>query len=113
MHWRGSVLTREPILDAPTVVAREPETPIGAGLILARVAAASYLGTFAAWSTGILVLGAAKNGAAALLVPTGPSEGMAVSLGALVVLPLFTLALRRGAAPKADSSRLAAGGPLK
>ena len=70
MHWRGSVLTREPILDAPTVVARESDVQLGAATILARVAAASYIGTLAAWSAGILVLVAvlmAFNLAAVLL----------------------------------------------
>jgi hypothetical protein len=95
MHWRGSVLTREPILDAPITVARESDVPLGAAAILARVAAASYIGTLAAWSTGILVLGTVRHGATAF-VPTNPPEGMAVYLGALVVLPLVTLALRGG-----------------
>jgi hypothetical protein len=113
MHWRGSVLTREPILDAPTKVARDSDVPTGAGAILLRVAAASYVGTLAAWSAGVLVLGAARHGAEAF-VPAGPAEGIAVYLGALVALPLMTLALRgRPEAPQEDSPRLAAGGPLK
>ena len=113
MHWRGSVLTREPILDAPTKVARESDVPLGAGAILARVAAASYIGTLAAWSAGILVLGATRHGADAF-VPAGRPEGIAVYLGALVVLPLVTLALqRRPEAPAEETPRLAARGPLK
>jgi hypothetical protein len=113
MHWRGSVLTREPILDAPTVVAREPDVPVGAGVILARVAAASYVGTMAAWSVGILVLGAAQHGAMAF-VPPGAPEGIAAYLGALVALPLVPFALRgRSPAPGEGPPRLAIGGPLK
>ena len=113
MHWRGSVLTREPILDAPTMVARDSDVPVGAGVILARVAAASYIGTLAAWSTGILALGAAQHGATAF-VPTTPPEGMVAYLGALVVVPLVTLALRGKPEPsKRDTPRLAPGGPLK
>jgi hypothetical protein len=112
MHWRGSVLTREPILDAPTKVARESHVPLGAGVILARVAAASYIGTLTAWSTGILVLGAARHGTDAF-VPAGSPEGIAVYLGALVGLPLV-LALRSRPAPVDEGPpRLAAGGPLK
>ncbi len=110
MHLRGSVLTREPILDAPTVVARESSAPIGAGTILARVAAASYIGTLAAWSAGILVLGAFRHGPSAFL-PTGAPEGMVVYLGALVVVPLLTLAL--ATAPGRGRSRLASRGALK
>ena len=110
MHWRGSVLTREPILDAPTVVARGSDVPLGAGVILARVAAASYFGTLVAWTTGILVLGAARHGPDAF-VPPGSSEGIAFYLGALVALPFVTVAVRRR--PKEDGPRLAAGGPLK
>jgi hypothetical protein len=102
MHLRGSLLTRVPILDAPTVVAGEPSPPIGAGAILLRVAAASYVGTLAAWSAGILVLGALRNGPAAFL-PTGAPEGMAVYLGALVVLPLLTLALQSTGARSAPA----------
>ena len=113
MHWRGSVLTREPILDAPTTVARASDVPLGAGVILARVAAASYIGTLAAWSAGILVLGAAQHGTTAF-VPTGPPEGIAVYLGALVALPLAALALHgRPEAAEEAAPRLAAGGPLK
>ena len=112
MHWRGSVLTREPILDAPTTVARESDVPLGAAVILARVAAASYIGTMAAWSAGILVLGAARHGVTAF-VPPGAPEGIAVYLGALVGLPLV-LALRgRPGAPSEEAPRLAAEGPLK
>jgi len=113
MHLRGSVLTREPILDAPTTVARSSGAPVGAGVILARVAAASYLGTLAAWSAGILVLGAARHGADAFVAP-GPPEAIAVYLGTLVALPLATFVRQRR--PEALSEAppsLAAGGPLK
>jgi len=112
MHWRASVLTREPILDAPNKVARDSDVPLGAAVILARVAAASCLGTIAAWSTGILVLGAARHGADAF-VPTGSPEGIAVYLGALVALPLTLALRRRPRVPAEEAPRLAAGGPLK
>ena len=112
MHWRGSVLTREPILDAPTKFAHGPEVPLGAGVILARVAAASCIGTMTAWSTGILVLGVIRHGADAFVL-AGPPEGVAVYLGALVALPV-ALALRvRHTAPAEEAPRLAAEGPLK
>jgi hypothetical protein len=112
MHWRGSVLTREPILDAPTKVAREPDVPVGAGVILARVAAMSCLGTITAWSSGILVLGAVRHGLDAFVAP-GPPEGIAVYLGTLVALPL-ALALRgRPDAGSRGTSRLAPDGTLK
>ena len=110
MHLRGSVLTREPILEVATKDARQSDVSLGAGVILARVAAASYIGTLAAWTTGILVLGAARHGANAF-VPAGSPEGIAFYLGALVALPFVTLARRKG--PKDDRPRLAAGGPLK
>ena len=84
MHWRGSVLTHEPILDAPKTVARESDVPLGAGAILARVAAASYIGTLVVLLAGILVLGTVRHGASAL-----------------------------AATSAADAVRLAAGGPLK
>jgi hypothetical protein len=114
MHWRGSVLTREPILDVPTAVAHESDVPVGAGfIILARVAAVSYIGTLVAWSAGIVVLGAAQHGASAF-VPTGSPEGVVAYLGALIALPFVTLALRRRPEPaREDTSRLAGGRPLK
>ena len=84
MHWCASVLTREPILDAPTTVGRESDVPIGAGTILARVAAASYIGTLVVLVAGILVLGTVRHGATAF-----------------------------AATSAADAVRLAAGGPLK
>jgi hypothetical protein len=112
MHLRGSVLTRVPIVDAPSVppTVRDAGPPLGAAAILARVAAASYVGTLAAWSAGLLVLGAVRHGPGALL-PTGAPAGMAVYLGALVVVPILTLALHGSLEP--DRTGLAARGPLK
>ena len=81
MYWRGSVLTHEPILDAPKTVARESDVPVGAASILARVAAASYVGTLLAWLAGTLVLGTVQLGATAFH-PAGPPEGMTVYLAA-------------------------------
>jgi hypothetical protein len=73
MHWRASVLTREPILDVPTTGARGSDVPIGPAAILVRVAAASYIGTLVALVTGILVLGTVRHGATAFAGPSEPA----------------------------------------
>jgi hypothetical protein len=74
MHWRGSVLTREPILDAPPVASgREAQPARTPAALLLRVAAASYIGTLAAWTAGILLLGAVRHGADAFR-PDGGAE---------------------------------------
>ncbi len=83
MSLRGSVLTREPILETPKLVTDEHGASLGASTILLRVAVASYVGTMVALPVGVLVLEGFRYGVGAFVHAIAQStavDALALSL---------------------------------